>query len=948
MKDFESKSSVCGVKVCTWGTHPGGGNGMGHYFDTEFFGGNVGHASIQVTFPADEKGAEWVKKYCLVPPIPYEKHKVQVKKAERDAKGDYQASQQNAFEEEVYVVTFTWFPGSAGYFLGTSINADGLSEREGVNTAWDPKWRQRLGIDPESRVHKGKIGSTEMTYGPMSVVHRRDLSKAIFRGLFEKSQDERKLSADIDSMAVLLEKMEQRVAALKVLEEIDQTSMSPSEQKKHNKEREKIAKVSQNEILILNKFFPGWEKNYAIEKHSIKEEEVLNRIIKDVNKKVEEALGKQKKIIEQREQEEKSIEQATDASKEFKKAEIQLTDTSFIMKGLVKNVCEILPYQPEQLLNELLDPESKLVDDGFPYKVDKGYLVECQDQIGKPWQELVANPTEDENGDINITLGEIKNIVSILNNQQQNTKNQKNYQDHILSEQLSKWESLRGSLLTLLNSNNSKDPNHNFDISSALSARINVAFAYFPTQRVKNSGKISRRELEDMLKIVDTQILQLGAKHVEVQAARESFKQNDFENYLTLGRQPDDVMHLPLNIRVQETRGHPHGMDVESMLQEMQAIAKEAENGKGFDLKKKNCSVTVGRILEAGAPNPHLKSQFRNKALGTIATPQMVLNNSKKYAEKMQKSPNDNFLKQVFRLSPLQAAMGWSVGKIMGEKTSKPMKVLAGIALIPILPIVGAIEGIKRAANPLKSFTQLYAFSQYANSKNSIGFKIGMACLYGPAMTLLAIPAGAQYTAKNAIKATSNLISKVIPAAFKKNKEEHIEVSNEERTQRTEATNALKEKMAVKEKMVVVETANLEKNEQLRVNRNILEISSSNPQRALALFQKVLKEYPNKIVILNKETTQLVEKYIHAMTPESAKEQIESEYRKLCDASMQRAKGIADKPMLRQTLLFTHDSQKENGDSATKKLEAEMESKENITIEDTTVERNRSGSRSTH
>ena len=60
------KSDIKGssVTLYTWGTHSDGGNGMAHFMDASFFGGNVGHAAIEVTLPVNEKTEQLIRQYC--------------------------------------------------------------------------------------------------------------------------------------------------------------------------------------------------------------------------------------------------------------------------------------------------------------------------------------------------------------------------------------------------------------------------------------------------------------------------------------------------------------------------------------------------------------------------------------------------------------------------------------------------------------------------------------------------------------------------------------------------------------------------------------------------------------------------------------------------------------------------------------------------------------------
>ncbi len=169
------KSSVCAVTLSTWGTHQGGGNGMMHYLDKKLFGGNVGHASLSVTFPVNAETTEWIRQYCIDPAIPFEKQKIVTRKAALDTQGKYSQHQDIVHEEEVYTVNFSWFPGDIGYTLSPSLNNDSINEREGVAAEMAPRFREYLG--QEQRIHRGKLGEQTIHYGVKDIAHESSLNE---------------------------------------------------------------------------------------------------------------------------------------------------------------------------------------------------------------------------------------------------------------------------------------------------------------------------------------------------------------------------------------------------------------------------------------------------------------------------------------------------------------------------------------------------------------------------------------------------------------------------------------------------------------------------------------------------------------------------------------------------------------------------------------------------
>ncbi|WP_115707363.1 hypothetical protein [Legionella sainthelensi] len=53
------------VKINTWGTKEKSTNGLDNAVAQEFFGGNVGHASIEMTLPPTEETQKLIETYCM-------------------------------------------------------------------------------------------------------------------------------------------------------------------------------------------------------------------------------------------------------------------------------------------------------------------------------------------------------------------------------------------------------------------------------------------------------------------------------------------------------------------------------------------------------------------------------------------------------------------------------------------------------------------------------------------------------------------------------------------------------------------------------------------------------------------------------------------------------------------------------------------------------------------
>jgi hypothetical protein len=226
------KPTSCGVKIQTWGTHPGAGNGMLHFLDTKLFGGNVGHASVAVTFPANEQGKKLIEKYCSDPVIPYSKKKISVPKTDKTGN-----KSSPAHEEEVYEVYFSWWPSpeeAENHSLMKNVTQDSRLERSGVAFEWDPKWEKI--IHPEKRKSEGALGSRIITLGAESIIHKREMSEAQFLEL--------SIMGKITSTQNKLESINLLLGKLEKLEKDILT--------KEN------SKLSTSEKLMLDSLVPNW------------------------------------------------------------------------------------------------------------------------------------------------------------------------------------------------------------------------------------------------------------------------------------------------------------------------------------------------------------------------------------------------------------------------------------------------------------------------------------------------------------------------------------------------------------------------------------------------------------------------------------------------------------------------------------------------------------------
>lgn len=190
--------SLSYVTLTTWGTHSDGGNGMSHFLDVQLFGGNVGHASVAVTFPADETGVKMLEHYC------YKDGEV-VLPFERTS---HQALDENGklVSKDVFTVYFSWWPDKTEklFSLRSAINEDSVAERLGVESR---TINPRFDLAPlEERIYRGQLGSKRVQLPVKNIAHQRGLSKEEF-DLLELERKCQVINDDLESIGVLLKKL---------------------------------------------------------------------------------------------------------------------------------------------------------------------------------------------------------------------------------------------------------------------------------------------------------------------------------------------------------------------------------------------------------------------------------------------------------------------------------------------------------------------------------------------------------------------------------------------------------------------------------------------------------------------------------------------------------------------------------------------------------------------
>jgi hypothetical protein len=813
---------ICGVQISTWGTHEHSGNGMAHYLDQKFFGGNVGHAAITITFPADERGRALLKQYCTDPPIPFEKHTIRVSPDT---------------EEAVYVVNFSWWPTSSGpgFFIEKFENFDNLSERKAHPVEYESKWQDYL--QPETRVHQGKFGKTKMTYDIESIVHKAGLTEQQIQ-LLDLQVEKQTLEAKIEALDILKEKLQKKstlLQSLKIRKERinNKDKILPEQQHKISileklktlkKKKENIyMHLSERDKALLSEIFPAWNKNDTTPSD-------ISAAIKDIQ------------------QESKKLNQ--DSHEKLQKdllVSSKLTETELILLN------RLIKDWREKLSEEIVSPEEL---------------------------DTIINGTLAITKNIDLEQAKLDSRVSKIEKQIEKFKKKnkpvkpnmddddKEYRYYKHQREYNAWYEVYTSLAKYVDDRSASKikPNASQSLPDYVKMELDEAFELIEKPwtgkqgYLANPNSITYDEAQALFKFVRSEMTKAREHMIDEMPGLARFDQRDFHHYLTRGHRPDVVAYLPLHSASLGADSYQEGMDVEGMLKEIQSITQT----NSFSLESNNCSSTVSKILEAGATNPHLKHQFKNRALGAIANPQMVIKNAKDYLNTL-KNPQDSWFKRLARFSPLEQLGGWCLSKlVLEENVPTKTKIAAGLTAIPIGLYTGIKMAIVKLANPLKTFKQLWHLASYANSKKSIQFKIMAALLYVPGMIITAPFAAIQYGVKSAITGIASALLAFFGAPKKViQPPEYAELTDEQRKHYDENEmkfNEISRSILNNVKIIEVE-AHTPEDAIRQFNEHVMEAT----QTYLENPDKDPKDRSYPLVMFSKETLALIESSINKL-----------------------------------------------------------------------------------
>jgi serine/threonine protein kinase len=913
--------SVCDVTLATWSTHHGAGNGLGSYLDAKLFGGNVGHASLCVTFPANEQTKEWLRKYCLDPPIPYELQKVVTHKATLDANGKPVKTNEILAEEEVYIVNFSWFPphvANEKFSLSTSRNSDGMNERTGVHVNWDP----RFDFTPEQRVHQGRLGSRLMTYGARTVVHERNLDPNQ-KKLIQLESEETLLFHTNNSLALHIDKLKETTRAVEALDQREKNLSKRSECISERNEKLLAMLKIKNDLVAkssMDNYTPHQQQTFeaitgipfATRKEvSDEQRQDLLTKVKAAHQLEVKALAAFKKDTPEKiaKERQKLSELSTTTNLMLDRLvpkwreQIQLPAGQVLTSPQRKQLLSVLESLHENNAKQLdvfekqIREVSNLVHPTLSFKI-KGIEKQIE-EIKKAGREVMMSLASDRlNKDLHKQQLLLEKEIKALQKDIIEIKGTKQYQfEHVNGTVLRDWRDVEKHLSKLLDTSNNFTKGQSIQIPSRMIDDLNSAFSHFVDESRSKTHqkymkakfgweanhikadlsfrKITFDEAVALQAFVKKQIAENQDKAFELETAATTIGSQDFELNLTHGALPDNVIHMPIDQAGGFEPGNQSGLNVEAMLKEMHEITI----GREFNLDSNNCSVTVGRVLQAGAKGEYLKAQFQDRALGAIGNPQMVLNNAENYNEALS-SPKDSTAKKVGRFNPIKAAGGWCVNKLMVEN-NVPLskKIAAGLAIGPVALAAGAIAGVKKLSNPVQSLKELRHFVEYANSRPSVGFKVGAILLATPAIAALAIPAALVYAREKMTDGFSYVSNKLFNKSTKKaSLDDNVDLKGKD----------------------LSKGQTIEASMQSALREQVVTVKGKNLKEALDNFKQALDTHKGPVV-LDAKTEKAVLKQLASIKDVTKREEATSRYNSLCQESIARVQAI-QQPIVQQEI----------------------------------------------
>ncbi|KTD59108.1 SidG protein, substrate of the Dot/Icm system [Legionella sainthelensi] len=896
------QDSLYGITIQTWGTQSRPSNGMITFADQKLFGGDVGHASVNMKLPVTATTKEWIEKYCYKQTYEqfkkikgeestYEEYlkdggqvipvslKTQTTRAARyDSSGKLVATHDKAYEQTYFDIDWSWWPGRI-----QTTEEDYVWEREGKHFEYDEKWKAIL--QPEQRIHKGKLGHRLMDYAPSSIIHQRDIPSSELEKITRNHQIHQ-IEERIKLVALLNSKIEEMTGP-KVTPSMElmfkNLGMNIEQLLNETKDRE----VDTKNVEKLKEYLTArlFERKSELQQQLQELQNEIDEI--GIRTKIEDVfydLDYQYNNI------------LVDKDKGAK----QLKNIDRLLELFAINKAETIPYSAEigelvsnlpflenklQLINGIISPKSieNLIEHIETLKNDLSKQLnkkneQATDLINK-YDKLLEQYQNDEEGLENVLWEEGIEKEDV-------EKARKTISQSETSPELAKLVSLQEQL--------SEHKENGVLLSSELESSLNACVKQWKSQLdtacqviTKESMAEIKEALEQQRIHIETEIQLLKEKESNVsverhKAEQEMIKVKEFTEfysknasaYLVIGLPPSHDVKLPLAVNGKR------GLNPLAMLQKMRELA--SPEAKGFDLQTNNCSLTSIEVLAAGAAHdPLLHSIMNERALGFFGTPQQVLENVQLARATISENKHSNFLTSLINGKPLDRAMGYAMGIYMDPQASKT-KQNAGLALAALVGIA-KLPGIilSTLVNPKDKFNDLIHNINLVYERNSTGLKVGFTLLAAPILLILAPLAAIQKGIEiigSAIAKPFKLVANLFKQKLTSTDEITVPVGDASENQENYSNTKLAERLNKKIKS--------------KIDENTITIEyHKSPEKLIIDFELKLKENPEKVVVLSEKAHNSVIKFIATCKDEELK----NRFFDSCNQSLNRSNKFAPK-----------------------------------------------------
>lgn len=706
--------AAAGVMLRTWGTESGGGNGMAHFLDSELLGGNVGHASLEVTFPADKAGEELIAKYCRSEDqkqtiVPFERRTIQVLDENKKVKN-----------QEVYKVYFSWWPGNdKGFRINPNVNSDAELERFGVDAGpMAKRFTQTDGPDvliQEERISRGKVGSKKVKLAPNEITADVSSLSSEDRAYLKARSKVEAINRKIEALGVIVKKLPSDAENVRVV-----GSLGPLLDNNLPNWKTVIGladdaprprSLNQAQIAQIKAAIETQKASYETEKapHSqVVKQTHLTKAAEQMQKTAEELELLQAIYADLPERDQKSMrqKQSTFSSRAwhaFELAEIQReADTLNPFLSFIAQHYDMEGESKEAVLNALF---SNKLSEHIELEALNQKLIGVDNRLNAIEKQLIFKTQELQGLDKDpIQAEKVQKNIDTLNKQKSSLQEdiaKKARLESIMPEIDKQLAIIQAGFKRYL-------PPQYAGVTRETMTVEALNAAKFPAMERRKEMTANKLALEDKAAIL---------------TLADPLLAGDNQRFVTRGINAEVSVGLPVGGIHTGERATP-GLNVEDMLAKMRALT---EDGVEFDLNTKNCSVTTGAILAAGA-EPQLRSYMEKQAWGSFGNPQAVLNGAEKYHDVIIHNKGKMpFVDKLARFNPLNAvtSVGGKVLKgLVDPAVSTPAKIALGMALVPVGLVVGVVEGGKAIANPLRTFNNSVDFVQYAWKSNSVTLKV--------------------------------------------------------------------------------------------------------------------------------------------------------------------------------------------------------------------------------